>query len=328
MAQATRQRERARIDDGDGRAPEGPQQLSGRSWFGVLKRTVREFKDDNLTDWAAALTYYGIFALFPALLALISILGLIGPSATQPLLDNLKTLAPGPANTIVSSAIKNLQQNQGAAGVLFVVGLATALWSASGYVAAFMRASNAIYEVEEGRPVWKAMPTRVLTTLVLVLMLAGVAIAVAVTGPLATQVGKVLGIGGAAVTAWDIAKWPVILVVVMAMFAILYWATPNVKHPRFRWITPGGVVGVITWLIASAAFALYVAKFANYNKTYGSLGGVIVFLMWLWISNIAILLGAEFNAEIERGRQIEAGEPAEREPFLEPRDTRKFTRRD
>jgi membrane protein len=328
MAQATRERERARIDDGDGRAPEGPQQLSGRSWFGVLKRTVREFKDDNLTDWAAALTYYGIFALFPALLALISILGLIGPSATQPLLDNVSSVAPGPAKSIVTSAIKNLQQNQGAAGVLFVVGLATALWSASGYVAAFMRASNAIYEVEEGRPVWKALPTRVLTTLVLVLMLAGVAIAVAVTGPLATQVGKVLGIGGAAVTAWDIAKWPVILVVVMAMFAILYWATPNVKHPRFRWITPGGVVGVITWLIASAAFALYVAKFANYNKTYGSLGGVIVFLMWLWISNIAILLGAEFNAEIERGRQIEAGEPAEREPFLEPRDTRKFTRRD
>src|SRR5204862_5849872 len=251
------------------------------------------------------------------------ILGLIGPSATQPLLDNVSSVAPGPAKSIVTSAIKNLQQNQGAAGVLFVVGLATALWSASGYVAAFMRASNAIYEVEEGRPVWKAMPTRVLTTLVLVLMLAGVAIAVAVTGPLATQVGKVLGIGGAAVTAWDIAKWPVVLVAVMAMFAILYWATPNVKHPRFRWITPGGVVAVIIWLIASAAFALYVAKFANYNKTYGSLGGVIVFLLWLWISNIAILLGAEFNAEIERGRQIEAGEPAEREPFLELRDTRK-----
>jgi len=328
MAQATRERERARTGDGDGRVPDGPRQLSRRSWFGVLRRTVREFKEDNLTDWAAALTYYGIFALFPALLALISILGLIGPSATQPLLDNVSSVAPGPAKSIVTSAIKNLQQNQGAAGVLFVVGLATALWSASGYVAAFMRASNAIYEVEEGRPVWKAMPTRVLTTLVLVLMLAAVAIAVAVTGPLATQVGKVLGIGGAAVTAWDIAKWPVVLVVVMAMFAILYWATPNVKHPRFRWITPGGVVAVITWLIASAAFAFYVAKFANYNKTYGSLGGVIVFLMWLWISNIAILLGAEFNAEIERGRQIEAGEPAEREPFLEPRDTRKFTRRD
>jgi membrane protein len=290
----------------------------------VLKRTVREFKEDNLTDWAAALTYYGILAIFPALLALLSVLGVIGPSATQPLLDNLKTVAPGPANDIVSGAIKNLQKSQGAAGVALIVGVVLALWSASGYVAAFMRASNAIYEVGEGRPIWKTAPTRFLTTLVLVLMLAAVAIAVTVTGPLAQQVGKLVGVGGAAVTAWDIAKWPVVLVVVMTMFAILYWAAPNVKHPRFAWISPGGVVGVVIWLLASAAFAFYVAKFASYNKTYGAMGGVIVFLTWLWISNIAILLGAEFNAELERGRQIEAGHPADREPFLEPRDTRKL----
>src|SRR3954447_10058931 len=314
-------------EDG-GRAPEGPVKLGKRSWWGVLRRTVKEFKDDNLTDWAAALTYYGVLAIFPALLALVSVLGLIGPSATQPLIDNISAVAPGPAKQIVTSAIQNLQRNSGAAGVLFIIGIAGALWSASGYVAAFMRASNAIYEVGEGRPVWKTLPTRVLTTLVLVLMLAAVAIGVAVTGPLAQQVGKVFGVGGAAVTAWDIAKWPVILIVVMTMFAILYWATPNVKHPKFRWISPGGVVGVVVWLLASAAFAFYVAKFANYNKTYGSLGGVIVFLMWLWISNIAILLGAEFNAELERGRQIEAGHPADKEPFLEPRDTRKLEKSD
>jgi membrane protein len=265
-----------------------------------------------------------VLAIFPAILALVSVLGVIGSSATQPLLDNLGSVAPGPAKTIVASAIKNLQKSQGAAGVLVIVGIAVALWSASGYVAAFMRASNAIYEVEEGRPIWKTAPTRFVTTLVLVLMLAAVAIAVAVTGPLATQAGKLLGVGSAAVTAWDIAKWPVVLVVVMTMFAIVYWAAPNVKHPKFRWISPGGIVGVVVWLLASAAFALYVAKFAHYNKTYGSLGGVIVFLMWLWISNIAILLGAEFNAELERGRQIEAGHPADREPFLEPRDTRKL----
>src|SRR3954447_19073510 len=303
----------------NGDAPETPTRLPKRSWFGVLKRTVREFKEDNLTDWAAALTYYGILALFPALLALISLLGLLGSSATQPLIDNVSTVAPGAAKDIVTNAIKNLQQNQGAAGVLVIVGLAVALWSASGYVAAFMRASNAIYEVGEGRPIWKTAPTRFLTTLVLVVMLAAVAIAVTVTGPLAQQVGKVLGIGSAAVTAWDIAKWPVVLIVVMMMFAILYWAAPNVKHPKFRWISPGGIAGVVIWLIASAAFALYVAKFASYNKTYGALGGVIVFLIWLWISNVAILLGAEFNAELERGRQIEAGHPAEREPLLEPR---------
>jgi membrane protein len=310
-------------EDG-GRAPEGPAKLGKRSWLGVLRRTVKEFKDDNLTDWAAALTYYGVLAIFPALLALVSVLGLIGPSATQPLIDNLGAVAPGPAKQIVTSAVQNLQKNSGAAGVLFIVGIAGALWSASGYVAAFMRASNAIYDVGEGRPIWKTVPTRVLTTLVLLVMLAAVTIAVTLTGGLAQQVGKLVGIGDAAVTAWDIAKWPVILAVVITMFAILYWAAPNVKHPRFRWISPGGVVGVLLWILASAAFAFYVANFASYNKTYGALGGVIVFLVWLWISNIAILLGAEFNAELERGRQIEAGHPADREPFLEPRDTRKL----
>src|SRR3954447_21331768 len=326
----TREREREQSDRqrGNGRPPEGPTDLGGKGWLATLKRTVREFKEDNLTDWAAALTYYGILALFPALLALVSLLGLLGSSATQPLIDNASTVAPGAAKDIVTNAIKNLQQNQGAAGVLVIVGLAVALWSASGYVAAFMRASNAIYEVGEGRPIWKTAPTRFLTTLVLVVMLAAVAIAVTVTGPLAEQVGKVVGLGGAAVTAWDIAKWPVILVVVMTMFALLYWAAPNVKHPKFAWISPGGVVGVVIWLIASAAFAFYVARFASYNKTYGSMGGVIVFLMWLWISNIAILLGAEFNAELERGRQIEAGYSAEEEPFLEPRDTRKLEKSD
>src|ERR671922_372461 len=219
MARSTRERERERVDGGcgDGQAPETPTDLPAKGWFGTLKRTVSEFKEDNLTDWAAALTYYGILAIFPALLALVSILGLVGSSATQPLIDNLGKVAPGPAKDIFTSAIKNLQKSQGAAGILFFVGLAAALWSASGYVAAFMRASNAIYDVEEGRPIWKTIPTRVLTTLALLLMLAVVAVGVTVTGPLADQVGKVLGIGSAAVTAWDIAKWPVIMAVVITM---------------------------------------------------------------------------------------------------------------
>jgi membrane protein len=291
----------------------------------TLKRTVREFQQDNLTDWAAALTYYGVLAIFPALLALVSVLGLIGNSATQPLIDNLGAVAPGPAKQIFTSAIQNLQKSQGAALIPFVIGLAGALWSASGYVSAFMRASNAIYDVEEGRPIWKTLPTRVLTTLVLLIMLAAVAIGVTLTGGLAKQVGNVLGIGSSAVDVWNIAKWPVILIVVMTMFALLYWAAPNVKQPKFRWISPGGIVGVLLWIIASAAFAFYVASFASYNKTYGALGGVIVFLVWLWISNIAVLLGAEFNAELERGKQMEAGRvDGDEEPFLEPRDTRKM----
>ena len=296
-----------------------------RRWWPVLKRTVTEFREDNLTDWAAALTYYSVLAIFPALIVLVSILGLVGNSATQPLIDNLGTVAPGPAKDIFTSALKNLQGDQGAAGVLFVVGLVGALWSASGYVGAFMRASNAIYDIDEGRPVWKTLPVRVSLTLVLLTLLAISTIAVVLTGGLAAKVGDLLGLGSTAVDVWNIAKWPVLLVVVSFMFALLYWAAPNVKHPGFRWISPGGVLAVVAWLIASGAFGLFVSNFGSYNKTYGALGGVVVFLVWLWISNIVILLGAEFNAELERQRAIEGGmEPPDKEPFVEPRDTRKI----
>ncbi len=308
----------------DGRVVRTPTKLDRGSWSGVLKRTVREFKEDNLTDWAAALTYYGVLAIFPAILALVSVLGLVGASATQPLIDNLGKVAPGQARDIVTGAVENLQRSRGSGGLLFIIGLAGALWSASGYVAAFMRASNAIYDIEEGRPIWKKAPVRLGVTLVLVVLLAVSALAVVLTGGLAEQAGNLLGIGSSVVTVWDIAKWPVLLLIVSFMFALLYWASPNVKHPGFRWISPGGIVAVVLWLIGSAAFALYVANFGSYNKTYGALAGVIIFLVWLWLSNIAVLLGAEFNAELERGRQIEAGHPPEKEPFLEPRDTRKM----
>jgi membrane protein len=309
---------------GDDRAPESPTDLEGRSWLRTLKRTVQEFRRDNLTDWAAALTYYGILAIFPALIALVSILGLVGSSATQPLIDNLGTVAPGPARDIFTSAIENLEESQGAAGVLFVVGLLGALWSASGYVAAFMRASNAIYDVEEGRPIWKTIPVRVGTTVVLLLLVVVSAVAVVLTGGLAEAVGDLLGLGSTALTVWDIAKWPVLILIVSFLFAFLYWAAPNVKQPAFRWLSPGGILAVVVWIVASAGFAFYVASFSSYNETYGALGGVITFLVWLWISNIAVLLGAELNAELERERRIEQGHPPDREPFVEPRDTRKM----
>ena len=308
----------------DGGAPRAPTDLDASSWSGVLSRTVREFKEDDLVDRAAALTYFGVLAIFPAILALVSILGLVGRSATQPLIDNLGKVAPGPARDIFTTAVQNLQRSRGAGGVIFIVGLALALWAASGYVAAFMRASNAIYEVEEGRPFWKKAPVRVGVTLLLVVLLAVTALAVVLTGGLARRAGDLLGLGESAVTVWEIAKWPVLLLIVSLMFAILYWASPNVKQPGFRWVSPGGILAVVVWLIASAAFAFYVANFGSYNKTYGALGGVIIFLVWLWLSNIAVLLGAEFNAELERGRQIEAGHPADEEPFLEPRDTTKM----
>jgi membrane protein len=301
------------------RYAESPGKLPRRAWGGVLKRTFTEFSDDNLTDWAAALTYYGIVAMFPALIALVSILGLIGQSATKPLLDNLGSFAPGPAHQILENALNGLTQSRGSAGILFVVGLAGALWSASGYIGAFIRASNAIWDVDEGRPIWRILPLRLFVTVVMLILLAASAVAVVVTGPLAHRVGKLLGIGGAAVTTWDIAKWPLLVLVVSVMFSILYYTSPNVRQPGFRWVTPGGVVAVIAWIVASAAFGLYVANFGSYNKTYGSLGAIIIFLVWLWLTNVAILFGAELNAEIVRARQIEAGEPPEREPFLPPR---------
>jgi membrane protein len=300
---------------------EAPTDLSGRSWLGVLRRTVTEFRDDNLTDWAAALTYYGVLAIFPALLVLVSTLGLIGESATQPLLDNIDTVAPGAAQDIVTDAIRNLEGSQGTAGVLFVVGLVIAIWSASGYVAAFMRASNSIYDIEEGRPLWKTLPLRVGLTVLLMVMTAISAVGVTLSGGLAEEVGTLIGVGDTAVDVWNIAKWPVLLLLVTSMFAVLYWAAPNVRQPGFRWITPGGVLAVVGWIIASLAFSFYVANFGSYNKTYGALAGPIVFLVWLWISNLAILLGAELNAELERGRRIEGGmRPKDREPFVEPRD--------
>ena len=304
----------------NGTTPDGPTDLRARSWWGVLKRTVREFREDNLTDWAAALTYYGILAIFPALLVLVAILGLIGDSATDPLLDNLATVAPGPAQEIFTSAIENLQRSQGQAGLLLIVGIATALWSASSYVGAFIRASNTIYEVDEGRPFWKLRPIQIAITLFMIVLISIGAVAVVVTGPLAEEVGNVIGLGSAAVTAWDIAKWPVLVLLVSLMFSVLYWAAPNVDQPGFRWLTPGGLVAVLIWIAASAGFAFYVANFGSYNETYGALGGAIVFLVWLWISNIAVLLGAELNAELERGRELEQGLPAERELQLPPRN--------
>src|SRR3954452_18979429 len=316
--------QRERTGEPSGAAPPArPTDLSKRSWLDVLKRTVREFRQDDLTLLAAALTYYGVLSLFPALLVLVSILGLLGASATQPLVDKLATLAPGPARDIVTNAIRNLQQASGTAGFALVVGLGVALWSASGYVGGFIKASNVIYEVEEGRPFWKLRPLQIAVTVVLVLISAALALAIVITGPLAKRVGDVIGLGDTAVTVWNIAKWPAIALVASQVIAFLYWVAPNIRHPGYRWISPGGVLAVVLWVVASAAFAFYVGNFGSYNKTYGSLAAVMIFLIWLWITNVAILLGAEFNAEVERGREIEGGTPPDREPFLPERSPAK-----
>jgi membrane protein len=310
-----------------GHLPERPTQLPGGSWWAAVKRTIREFQVDNLSDWAAALTYYAVLSIFPALLVLISLIDLAGQGTSKKLLANLGQVAPGSVNQILATAIENLQQTRGSAGVLALVGLAVALWLASRYIAAFMRASNAIYDVPEGRPVWKTLPIRIGVTVVVMVLLAVSAVAVVATGGVATRIGRLLGIDRTAVTVWDIAKWPVLLLIVGFLFALLYWASPNARQP-FRWITPGGILAVVVWVVASVAFAIYVANFGSYNKTYGSLASVIIFLVWLWLSNTAILLGAELNAELERGRAIAGGHPEDREPYMELRDTSKIRERD
>ena len=297
---------------------------TGASWLAAGKRTMREFKQDALTDRAATLTYYAVLAIFPGILFLVSLLGLLGKRATQPLVTNLATVVPASVRHTFLSSVTRLQHGHATAVVLAIVAMAAALWSASSYVAAFMRASNVIYDVPEGRPVWKTLPIRLGVTLVMMIMLIASALIFVVTGGLASRAGRVLGIGPAAVTAWDIAKWPVLLILVSLMLAVLYWASPNARQGGIRSLSPGGGLAVVVWLIASGLFTLYVANFGHYNKVYGSLAAVIVLLVWLWISNIAVLLGAEFNAELQRGRAMAAGAPADKEPFVELRDTTKL----
>jgi membrane protein len=314
--------------NGEGRrADYRPAGTNGKSsLFATVKRTVTEFSEDNMTDWAAALTYYGVLAMFPALIALTSLIGLVGnpQKTTDALLGIVGSLGPASAVDTFSGPMRAVAQNQ-SAGLALIFGLLAALWSASGYVGAFGRAANAIYEVEEGRPFYKLRPLQVLVTLICVLLLALVALSLVITGPVAQAVGDAVGMGSAAITAWDIAKWPVMALVVSGIFSLLYYATPNVKQPKFRWFTPGGLIALITWIAASAGFAFYVARFSSYDKTYGTLAAVVVFLVWLWISNLAVLFGAEFNAELERGRELQAGlTEAEQTIQLPPRDTKKM----
>ncbi|AYN42597.1 YihY/virulence factor BrkB family protein [Streptomyces dangxiongensis] len=310
------------------RAPDTPTKLPKGAWVRVLKGSLKEFQDDELSDRAAALTYYGVLSLFPALLVLISLLGITGKAATDTVLSHLKQLAPGSARDILTRAVEQLQNRAGTGSVMAIVGVAIAVWSASGYVAAFIRAANAVYDMPEGRPVWKILPVRLGVTVVLMVLAVVSALIVVFTGGLARQAGDALGIGDSALTVWSIAKWPVLVVLVTVMIATLYWATPNAKVRGFRWVTPGSFLALVIWLIASTGFAFYVANFASYNKTYGTMAGVIVFLVWLWISNLAVLLGLEFDAETARQRAIAGGHPPRAEPYAEPRDTRKWDEQD
>jgi membrane protein len=289
----------------------------------TLKRTASEFQEDNLSDWAAALTYYGLLSLFPALIAMVSLVGLFGDpeSTTQSLTEIINELGPKSATETFKGPIESITESSGTAGIAFVVGLAVALWSASGYVGAFSRASNIIYETSEGRPFWKLRPLQIAVTLVMIVLMALLAVSLVLTGPVVSAVAEPLGIGSTAVDVWNIAKWPVMALVFLLAIAVLYYTAPNVKLRGFKWVTPGSLVAIVVWILASALFAFYVANFGSYDKTYGTLGGLIALLVWFWITNLAILFGHQLNAERERSLEIEEGRPrAEHEIQLQPRD--------
>ncbi len=306
----------------DDRKPDDISDLHKQSWKYIVKKTAREFSKDQCTDLAAALTYYAVLALFPAILALVSLLSIFGQgqSGSTALMDMVRQIAPGAADTM-QGVVTQLSQSS-AGGVTLIIGLLGALWSASGYIGAFGRAMNRMYEIDEGRPFYKLRPVMLLVTIIAVVLVALVAVSLVVSGPVARAVGDFIGVGSTAVTVWNIVKWPIILAVVILVVAILYYATPNIKQPKFRWISIGAIIAVVVWIIASVLFAFYVSNFSSYNKTYGSLAGVIVFLLWLWITNLALLFGAEFDSETERARQLQAGIAAEETIQLPPRDTK------
>jgi membrane protein len=308
----------------DARKPDSPTDVDKPSWKYIFRKTMREFTDDQCPDLAAGLTYYAIFSMFPALLALVSLLGIFGQAekTTAALLEIVQGVAPGQAVEMIRDPIQELTTSP-AAGFTLVIGLVTAIWSASGYVTAFGRAMNRIYEIDEGRGFVKLRGTMLAVTIASLVIVALLAAMLVISGPVAEAIGNVLGLGGVALTVWNIAKWPVIVALVIVVIAILYYATPNVRQPKFRWMSLGSLIALLVFVVASVGFGFYVGNFSNYNKTYGAIGGVIVMLLWLWILNMSLLFGAEFDAEMERGRQLQAGIEAEETLQLPPRDTKK-----
>jgi membrane protein len=318
----------ATVDDSrtrtNGRADYAPAGTEERTTvFATVKRTIKEFLEDGLTDWAAALTYYGLLSLFPALIAFVGIFGLVADpvGATRTITDVVNQIGPSSAADTFSGPIQSITQSSSTSGVMAVVGFGVAVFSASGYVGAFIRASNVIYETPEGRPFWTLRPLQLAITLVTLVLAAITLLALIVSGPLAEAIGSSIGLSDAAVTVYQIAKWPILAFLVVTIFSVLYYASPNVKLRGFKWVTPGSVVALVVWVIASAGFAVYVANFGTYDKVYGALGGVVVLLIWMWLTNLAILFGHELNAERERNAELQEGVPrAERELQLEPRE--------
>jgi membrane protein len=308
----------------DPRKPDGPTDMSKRSWFYVLRKTLREFTSDQCTDIAASLVYFSVLAIFPAMLALVSLLGVVGQGekSISTIFSTLKSAGVGSSLNVIRAPLEQFASSP-AAGLGLITGIVLAVWSASGYIGAFSRGMNRIYNIDEGRPVWKMRPMQLIVTIIIILLVLVMVLALIISGPITTAIGNAIGLGSTVQFVWSIIKWPILAIAVILMIAVLFYATPNVKQPKFRWVSLGSVVALVVLLIASAAFAFYIANFSNYNKTYGSFAGVIIFFLWLWIANNALLFGAEFDAEIERGRELQAGIAAEENIQLPPRDARK-----
>jgi len=306
------------------RGPKTPSELGLRAWLGVFRRTITEFIADDLNDRAASLTYYAIMSIFPGLVVLVSAAGLLDKSVTDEVIDNVRQLAPGPARDIIVTGITDLQSRPGTSAIIGLIALGVAFWSATGYIGGFMRAANAIYDVPEARPVWKTVPLQLLVTAVTGVGFAISALAVVFTGRFADWAGAAIGVEKQALVVFNVAKWPVLTVLTLLLIALLYWVSPNARQGGFRWITPGSFLAVLAIAALTTGFAVYISQFDSYSRTYGTLGGVIVFLVWLWLTNIAILVGAEFDAELSRARAIVAGLPKDAEPYLPLRDLPKL----
>ncbi|WP_067686296.1 YihY/virulence factor BrkB family protein [Nocardia jejuensis] len=298
----------------------GPTDLSPRAWLGAGRRVLSAIWENRVTDWAAALTYYSVQSLLPGLLLLAAVLGLLGPGATESLIATIREVGPSEGTGALIDTIDQLRSARTYSGPLAILGLVTAVWTSSNYIGAFIRAANTLYEVEEGRAAWKTVPLRLGLTLALVTAVAVCALGILITGNLAHEVGRWLGAGDGAVRVWGIAKWPVLMALVSLACALLYWAAPNVRHPGFRWLTPGSGMAVAIWAAASGGFTVYLRYFGSYNKVYGSLGAAAVFLLWIWLSNLAVLFGAAFDAELARARSVAQGRAADDRPILPPRD--------
>ncbi|WP_316289031.1 YihY/virulence factor BrkB family protein [Clavibacter michiganensis] len=311
-----------RPDEDDARKPDSPTEIEKPSWKYDLRKTVREFGSDQCTDIAASLTYYAVLSLFPALIAIISLLGVFGQGqqTVTAVLDLLRGFAPADALALIEPILTGFVESP-AAGFALVSGIVLAIWSASGYVGAFTRAMNRIYEIPEGRPFLKLKPMQLAVTLIGIVILLVCALIIAISGPVTDAIGEALGLGPTVQIVWSIAKWPVLAFAIVLLIAILYYATPNAKQPKFRWMSVGAAIALVVLVVASVGFAFYVTEFSSYAKSYGALAGVVVFLLWLWIANLALLFGAEFDAELERGRQLQAGIAAEETLQLPPRDT-------